>query len=393
MQPEDAPEENLPASDRVPSDRVPSDRILSLDVYRGMVMLLLATSGLGLARAARNWEGGFAEFLVFHGTHPEWNSQFAIFGVALWDLIQPAFMFIVGVSMPFSYEKRERLGESYRKRLRHAWTRALLLTLLGVFLQSLRKPETFWIFTNVLSQIGLGYGFLFFLLGKSWRAQFATASVVLVGYYFLMLTLPRGLDSWRLHFENGTSFPQAFDLWFLNLFPREQAFEGHAYATLNFVPSFVTMLFGLMAGQVIKSKGSPPSQKLKRLWLAAGLLLVGGAILGLTICPVVKKLWTPSWVLFSGGYVVALLAFFYWVIDVRKWNRWVFPFVVVGLNPLAMYLMGMMSKRFVLDNLHRHLPDALFPKSVAPIIDASLVALIFWLILWWMYRNRIFLRL
>jgi predicted acyltransferase len=362
----------------------PSERLLSLDVYRGMVMLLLATSGLGLARAANQGEGAFAKFIVFQGTHPEWNSQFAVFGVSLWDLIQPAFMFIVGVSMPFSYEKRARLGESYSRRLRHAWTRAILLTLLGVFLQSLRKPDTYWIFTNVLSQIGLGYGFLFFLVGKSWRTQFTTGALVLVVYYILMILLPRGLESWRIHFENGTSFPQVFDQWFLNLFPREEEFTGHAYSTLNFVPSFVTMLMGLMAGQVLKNREVSEARKLKQLWIAAGILLLAGAIAGLTFCPVVKKLW---------GYVVGLLALSYWIIDVKKWNGWVFPFVVVGLNPLAMYLMGMISKGFVRDNLHRHLPDFLFAGPKAPIVDACLIALVFWLVLWWMFRNKVFLRL
>jgi predicted acyltransferase len=107
----------------------------------------------------------------------------------------------------------------------------------------------------------------------------------------------------------------------------------------------------------------------------------------------VKKLWSPSWALFSGGYAIGLLALFYWIIDVKKWNKWVFPFVIVGLNPLAMYLMGMLSKEFVRANLHRHLPDFVFVGPVAPIVEACLIALIFWLVLWWMFRNKVFLRL
>lgn len=371
----------------------PSERLLSLDVYRGLVMLLLATTGLGLAKAAAKIDSPLARFVHFQGTHPEWNSQFGFLGVSIWDLIQPAFMFIVGVSMPFSYEKRARLGQSYGQRLRHAWIRAILLTLLGVFLQSLYKKDTYWIFTNVLSQIGLGYGFLFFFVGKSWRTQFLAGGIILVGYYLLMLLLPRGLDDWRQHFANGPSFPQQFDVWFLNLFPREKPFEGHAYATLNFVPSLVTMLMGLMCGQVLKDKSLSDGTKVKRLAISAAALLLVGAIAGVTICPVVKKIWTPSWALFSGGYVVGLLALFYWVIDIRKWNRWVFPFVVVGLNPLTMYLLGMISKRFVRDNLHRHLPDFVFAGPAAPVVEACLIAILFWLVLYWMYRNRIFLRL
>ncbi|MDF1825396.1 MAG: DUF5009 domain-containing protein [Verrucomicrobiales bacterium] len=370
-----------------------TERLLSLDVYRGMVMLLLASSGFGIAKYAARLEGPFAEWLVFQGTHPDWNSQFSLFGLALWDLIQPAFMFIVGVSMPFSYEKRAKLGESYLSRMRHAWTRAILLTLLGVFLQSLRQDQTNWLFTNVLSQIGLGYGFLFFFVGKSSRTQFIGGGIILAGYYILMLLLPRGLEEWRMHFENGSSFPQQFDNWFLNLFPREKPFTGHVYSTLNFVPSIVTMLMGLMSGQVLKNNTIPAKEKLKRLYLTAGILLLTGAILGLTICPVVKKLWTPSWVLYSGGWAIAILALCYWIIDIRKWNRWAIPFVVVGLNPLTMYLLGMLSRGWFLENFRRHLPESFFAGPTRPIVEATLLVITFWLITWWMYRRKIFLRL
>ncbi|MEM0969089.1 MAG: DUF5009 domain-containing protein, partial [Verrucomicrobiota bacterium] len=371
----------------------PSERLLSLDVYRGMVMLLLASSGLGIAKVAAKYENPIAQWLHFQGTHPDWNSQFVIIGLSLWDLIQPAFMFIVGVSMPFSDEKRARLGESFQQRLRHAWTRALLLTLLGVFLQSLRHDQTYWLFTNVLSQIGLGYGFLFLLVGKSWRTQFITGGAILLGYYFLMLLFPRGLESWRLHFENGTTFPQQFDTWLLNLFPREKPFLSHAYSTLNFIPSIVTMLMGLMSGQLLKDTTVQAETKLKRLGTAAGILLVSGAILGLTICPVVKKLWTPSWTLYSGGYVVGALALCYWIIDIKKRNGWVFPFVVVGLNPLTMYLLGMMSTGWFKANLHRLLPDFVFAGPTRPMVESIFLVTLYWLILWWMYRRKIFLRL
>ena len=198
----------------------PTKRLLSLDVYRGLVMLLLATNAFGLAKALKNSDATLSEWIVFNASHPAWNSQFGFIGVSVWDLIQPAFMFIVGVSMPFSYGKRAELGQSYGRRMGHAWTRALILVLLGVFIQSLRKPETNWLFTNVLSQIGLGYGFLFFLVGRKFRTQFIAGGAILVGYYIVMVLLPRGLDAFAAHVENGTAFPQQFDLWFLNLFPR-----------------------------------------------------------------------------------------------------------------------------------------------------------------------------
>lgn len=376
-----------------PSEAKLTRRLLSLDVYRGFVMLMLASSGLGIAKAAKNFEGPFAEWLVFQGNHPEWISQFNFVGLSVWDLIQPAFMFIVGVSMPFSYEKRAKLGESYGRRMRHAWTRAILLTLLGVFLQSMRKPETYWIFTNVLSQIGLGYGFLFFFVGKSLRIQFIGGITILAGYYVFMVFFPRDIATYAAHFANGTSMPQQFDVWFLNLFPRAKPFEGHVYATLNFIPAIVTMLMGLMSGQVLKNKSISDHTKLKHLFAAAAACLLLGAVLGMTVCPVIKKIWTPSWTLYSGGWVIGLLALSYWIIDVKKWNGWVFPFVIVGLNPLAMYLLGMMGKGGVTAALKRHLPDAWFVGNHGPVVLACLIVILFWLILLWMYRKKVFLRL
>jgi len=371
----------------------PPQRLLSLDVYRGMVMLLLASSGLGIARATVKGEGALAKWLHFEFSHPEWSSQFHLAGFALWDMIQPAFMFIVGVSMPFSYEKRAKLGQSFGHRFRHAWTRALILILLGVFLQSMRRTETNWMFTNVLSQIGLGYGFLFLLVGKSWRTQFMVGIGVLISYWALMLIFPLGYGSIAEHFENTKSFPQQVDLWFLNLFPSSKPFTGHPYSTLNFIPAFVTMLMGLMCGQVLKNKSLPDGAKLRKLWTAAILCLAVGIAWSFLYCPVVKKLWTPSWTLYSGGDVIGALALLYWIIDVKKWKNWVFPFVVVGLNPLTMYLLGQVCKGFTVKSLKTHLPDALFTGTFGPVVEATLAVVIFWLILWWMYRKRVFIRM
>ena len=372
-----------------------TERLLSLDTYRGMVMFALAAGGFGLAKVANQYpDSGFMQWVKFHTTHPEWSSQFRIAGFSLWDMIQPAFMFMVGVSMPYSYGKRAALGHSYGARLRHAWVRALILVLLGVFLQSMRQPETNWLFTNVLSQIGLGYGFLFFLVHKSFRSQLIAGAAVLAGYFLLMITFPTGLDGGlKTHFENGNSFPQRFDLWFLNLFPRVKPFEGHAYATLNFVPSFVTMLMGLMCGQLLKKKEIDAADKLKRLSITAGLCLGAGILFG-TVCPVVKKLWTPSWTLFSGGYVIAFLALLYWAIDVKGWKRWPYFFVVIGMNSIAAYFMGMLMKAWTRGIFKTHLPNGFWKwtGNWQPFVEATLVVGFFWLLLYWMYRNRVFIR-
>ncbi|NNE92437.1 MAG: hypothetical protein HKN23_12380 [Verrucomicrobiales bacterium] len=387
-------------------------RLLSLDVYRGIVMFSLFCAGFGLSKVAANFpNSGFWEWVKYSTTHPAWLSQTKVIGFSLWDMIQPAFMFMVGVSMPYSYAKREKLGQSHNKRLAHAWIRALILVLLGVFLASNVRTGTNWRFTNVLAQIGLGYGFLFFLLGKSFRTQLIVGVTVLVGYYFLML--PWG-------FENRTSMPQKFDLWFLNLFRPENDFTGHDYATLNFVPAFVTMLMGLMCGDLLRNRELSEGVKLKRLFVSGAILLVAGVVFGF-VCPIVKKLWTPSWALFCGAYVIWLLAILYWVIDVGigqrtssagrsahaqtagqahsrrfDWKKcWIYFFVVVGVNSIAAYMMGQLMKPWTREKIWKtHLPEKFweFTGKWTPFWEATLVGLFFWLILWWMYRNRVFVR-
>ncbi|MGI9471839.1 MAG: hypothetical protein ACR2NZ_09925 [Rubripirellula sp.] len=369
------------------SDQATAKRLLSLDVYRGMVMFALFAGGFGLAKVANSYpDNAIMQWLKFNTTHPEWLSQFKWFGFSLWDMIQPAFMFMVGVSMPYSYGKRQQLGDSYFRRLSHAWIRALVLVLLGVLLQSMGKPQTNWLFTNVLSQIGLGYGFLFFLIGRKPTTQLIIGAVVLFVYWLMMR--PWG-------FDNGTSLPQRFDLWFLNLFPRATEFTGRAYSTLNFVPSFVTMLLGLLCGQLLKDREVSECVKLRRL-LLGGLICLVVALAWSPLCPIVKKLWTPSWTLFSGAYVIWLLAFLYWAIDCKGWKQfWTVFFVVVGTNSIAAYFMGQLMKPFARGLFRTHLPES-FWEAVGvwrPCVESILVAAFFWVVLLWMYRKRIFIRI
>lgn len=372
-------------------------------------MILLAVNGFGLAALAKDSDSAFLKWLGFQTSHPEWISHFKLVGFALWDMIQPAFMFIVGVAVPYSYAKRAALGQSRGKLVAHAWARALFLILLGVFLTSVRAKETQWIFTNVLCQIGLGYPFLLLLAGRSLRVQVLAGIGVLVVTWiaFALYPVPETNDAavaagetgklggffghWSIH----TNVAAAFDQWFLNLFPRSEPYEGNlgGYTTLNFVPAFVTMLAGLICGELLRDDSVAPAAKVKRLLLSALVMLGLGVILGVTICPIVKRLWTPSWMLFSGAYVNALLAIFYWAIDLKGWKTWIFPLVVAGLNPLALYVMGQLSKGWTLAQLKIHLPDFVFAGPGRPVVEALLPALIFWLIVWWMHRRRIYLRL
>jgi len=387
-----------------------SDRLVSLDAYRGFTMLLMASGGLGLARATRDLASDSPwRFVGPQVDHASWA------GATLWDFIQPGFMFLVGVSLPWSIARRTEQGQHFRDLFLHALWRSLVLVLLAVFLTSAWSHRTAWVFTNVLAQIGLGYPFLFLLAFTRPRTQWLAAFGILAMYWlaFAVHPLPGpdfrwtevGVpDTWphfqgfSAHWEKNANFAAGFDRWFLNLFPRAVPFvfnEG-GYQTLNFVPSLATMIFGMQAGRLLRGEHSPGT-KVARL---ATFGLVGIALgLGMStagLCPIVKRIWTPSWTLFSAGVVAVALAGFYAVIDWGGWRRWSFPLVVAGMNAIALYCLWQLMGGFILNNVRCHLGRHVFESfgpAFVPMLERGTILLVLWLILFWMYRRRLFLRI
>lgn len=394
----------------LPPDPPAPVRLSSLDAYRGFVMFLMMAEVLRCCKVAANIPGTVAwKFLCHHQSHVDW------IGCSLHDLIQPSFSFMVGVALPFSLASRSARGQSQRQMTLHAFGRAFLLIALGIFLRSTGRAQTNFTFEDTLTQIGLGYGFLFMLGSRPVRDQWITLGVLLAGYWaaFALYPVPApGFDyttvgvpnDWphlmtglAAHWNKNTNLAWAFDNWFLNLFPREKPFlfNGGGYATLSFIPTLGTMILGLIAGGVLKG-GSAPWSKVKWLATAGIVLLVAGALLGwLGICPVVKRIWTPSWTLFSGGWCCLLLAGFYAVIDVEGYKAWAFPLVVIGMNSIAAYCMDHLFGGFIHKQLVTHLGSGTFNllgTAYEPFVHGVASLLVLWLILYWMYRRKVFLR-
>lgn len=388
-------------------------RLTSLDAYRGFVMLLMASEGLRIKQVARTLRTSPTwNFLAHQVDHSAWV------GCTLWDLIQPSFMFMVGVAMPFSLASRRAKGQRFAGLLVHALWRSLVLILLGIFLRSVNHSQTYFTFEDVLTQIGLGYPFLFLLAWCKPRTQFLAALLLLIGTWiaFVAYPLPPPDFNYRqvgvpkewphltgrfsAHFDKNTNIAARADQWFLNLFPREKnkpfVYNGGGYETLNFVPSLATMIFGLLAGRLMRSPG-PPLRKYCVLFVAG----VSGISLGylldeMGLCPLVKPIWTPGWAIFSTGWTCLLLATFYGFIDIRGWRKWAFPLVVVGMNSIAMYVMSHLFAGFIIDATKIHLGSSLFSilgRAYTPMLEMSATLLILWLICLWMYHRRIFLRI
>jgi len=387
----------------------PGQRVASVDVFRGFVMLLMLSEVLGIDGISGAMPGNaFWAFLARQQSHVDW------LGCSLHDLIQPGFTFLVGVALPFSLARRLAAGEQQWHRTLHAFGRALVLILLGVFLRSIDQPQTFWTFKDTLSQIGLGYGFLYLLALRPVRVQWVTLAIILVAYwlFFALYPLPGPGFDWAkagtkpgdllpgfaAHWSLNTNPAWAFDVWFLNLFPQLHPFthaDDGGYSTLSFIPTLGTMIIGLLAGGVLRS-GRPPLGKARWLAIAGVIGLAAGWALGAAgICPVVKRIWTPSWVLFSGGWCLLILAGLYLIMDI--WNRrtWAYPFKVVGMNSIAAYLISWMCVDFITQALLRHIGQHTFEllgSIYEPLLLGAAVMLVEWLILWWMYQRKIYLR-
>jgi predicted acyltransferase len=353
-----------------------------------------------------NW---FWRVLAWNQTHVDWA------GMSLHDTIQPGFSFLVGVALPYSIASRLAKGQTFPRMFAHTIWRSLLLIGLGIFLRSLHATQTYFTFEDTLTQIGLGYTFLFLLGFVKPKWQWTALGLILFGYWLAWALYPapganfnwaavgvpadwtHNYTGFAAHWNKNSNLGQAFDLWFLNLFPRKEpfVFNDGGYLTLSFIPTLGTMILGLIAGRWLRE--SAPEIPMKRLLIAGAAGIAAGALLHVThICPVVKRIWTPSWTLFSGGACFLFLAAFSYVMDVKRSRKWAFPLVVVGMNSIAAYLIAHLLGEWIVETFHIHLGPNIFRIAGAgyePLVRGTTVLLCYWLILLWMYRRKIFLRI
>jgi predicted acyltransferase len=390
---------------------LPTTRVTSIDAFRGFVMFLM------LAEAMRLWTlhdafpaSRFWAIVAYNTTHVPWQ------GCSLHDLIQPAFSFLVGAALPFSIASRSAKGQSFARMLAHAMWRSAALIFLGIFLRSLGSRTTYWTFEDTLTQIGLGYTFLFVLAFARLRTQVIVFTAILVAFWTAFVLYPApgpGFDYARVgvpanwphlytgflsHFNKNSNLSWAFDVWFLNLFPRESpfVFNSGGWSTLSFIPTLATMMMGLWCGQWLKSARTAGDRFKGLIASGVALALAGLLFQWLHLCPIVKRIWTSSYTLYSGGLVILILAAFYAAIELRGWRRWCFPLLVIGANSIAVYVMSWTMEHFVTDALIRHVglaPFSWLGPPFVPVLRGAAVLLVFWSVLFWMYRRKIFVRI
>ena len=340
-------------------------------------MLLMMGEVLRLSSLARQFPGNpLLDFLAFHQSHVPWE------GCSLHDMIQPSFSFLVGVALPYSLASRLAKGAAFSQLFTHALWRSFILIAMGIFLRSTHAKQTNFTFEDTLTQIGLGYPFLFLCGRAKPRTQWLVFSAILIAYFAAWALYPLEGQPFAAHWWKANNLGVAFDAWFLNLFPRPEPFIANrgGYGTLSFIPTLGTMILGLIAGQLLRAQ-----TPLRRYYELAGTLIATALALHfLGINPIVKRIWTPAWTLFSGGLCFAFLASFRYILEIRGWTRWSFPLLVVGMNSMAAYWIAHVLEKPIADSIQIHLGPAL---SIGPVI----LALEWWL-LYWMYKRQLFLK-
>lgn len=383
-------------------------RLSAADVYRGLVMLLMMAEVLQFPEISDALpQNKFWQFLAFNQSHVDWV------GCSLHDLIQPSFTFLVGLVLPYSLQKRSTQQKGIYV---HALRRSVILVLLGIFLRSQHASQTYFTFEDTLSQIGLGYIFLVGMEKLSQGWQLAIFSFILLAYWLAFVLYPLPAPSFdyaavkvdptwpalkqgfEAHWNKNSNLAWAFDTWFLNLFPRAKAFTANegGYATLSFVPTLATMIFGLMVGKLLIGNSSTIDKLKKMIQWGAVALILSLLIHFLGICPIVKRIWTPTWVLFSGAMCCFLMALFYYLVEIRALpTSWLF-LKVLGMNSIAAYVCAHTLDSYFSKSLSIHLGpnfQNILGNSYAPLLQGAAVLLLEWLFLYWLYKKKIFIKI
>jgi heparan-alpha-glucosaminide N-acetyltransferase len=350
-----------------------SGRLVSLDAYRGFIMLLLVANGFGLG-VLEHYDGW--GWLAKQVDHAAWE------GCTFWDLIQPAFTFMVGVAMPFALARRTAQGATTASIFKHVVCRAVLLVVLSNIFSNWGSRHLTLQLINVLSQIAFGYLICFLITKLRFRWQVAAAGAMLLGHWALFTIYPGPAGAWSQTGNIGA----VIDLKILGY-----NYSGY-YTTINFLGNAITILFGCWAGMLLRMRTSH-LYKLKVLGGCALAAFAAGLALQPFI-PMVKRLWTPSFTFFSAGWVIVMLMAFYWLIEVRNRKAWAFPFVVFGMNSIFAYSFGQIGlKSWLNHGLAAFTFNFGFLGDLGAIPQQALVMACIWCACYWLYRRRIFVKI
>ena len=367
---------------KVPNLPAPG-RVTSVDFFRGFTMFLLAGEASELYSRLLDSNNGVVHFIGNQLHHHEWH------GLNFWDLIQPFFMFIVGVAIPFAVANRLRKGDSPKSVTMHAFRRALLLLFFGWALYFVDAGHLVFRLQNVLAQLSVTYIIAFLIRNKSFNFQliFTLAILLLIDLAYRFFPVEGFNHPW-VNFEN-------LGAWFNNKI--EGVDKASEWATLNFVSTTAHTVWGVLCGKLLMSD-KPARQKIQKLVIAGVAALIVGYSLDLAnITPIIKKIATSSFVFASGGWAILVLAFCYWLIDTKKlFSKGSWFFIVVGMNSIFIYLFFSVGGAGLFHRIVDPFSRLLFSwggEMTTGIITSLGVWAALWYLCYWLYRNKLFIKI
>lgn len=361
---------------------ISKDRLLSLDFFRGLTMFLLIAEGTHIYNLLIDpaFEGSVIAGIGAQFHHHPWN------GLRFWDLVQPFFMFIVGVAIPFSFAKRKECGDSWAKTFRHALLRSFLLLLFGWALYCIGPGKLTFELWNVLAQLSFTYLVAFLMMRKHVKTQLIFTFGLLVITELLYRFWP--VSGFNQPFVPDKNFGSYVDLLLMG-----KLSEGH-WVAFNAVPTTAHTMWGVLAGLVLKSRRIE-SQKIKILFISGLIGIVLGYGLN-PITPIIKRICTSSFVIVSGGWCLVALAFFYWLVDLKKFQRIPKFFAVVGMNPIFIYLFTNTGGTKWIHRIVNPFTSGFFGwigELPYKIMTAFIIWFLLWYICYWLYRRKILIKI
>jgi predicted acyltransferase len=359
------------------------ERIISVDFFRGLTMFLLIGESTRLYSHIREIDNGIAQFIGTQLEHHEWH------GLHFWDLIQPFFMFIVGVAIPFAVANRLKKGESHKTINLHAYKRAFLLFFFGWALYCIGPGKIVFRLQDVLTQLSVTYLVAFLIRNKSFMFQMALSLIILLimdlAYRFFSV---EGFDQPWVAFEN-------LGAWSNNKI--EGVDKASIWASINAFSTIAHTVWGVLCGKLLMSDKSV-NEKIKLLIIAAiSGLIVGYSLDFLNVTPIIKKIATSSFVFTSGGYAILALTFSYWLIDVKKiFIKGSKMFRIVGMNCIFIYLFFESGGAGLVYKILTPFPKSLLSwagEITVGIVTSLLVWTTLWYLCYWLYKNKLFIKI
>lgn len=363
-----------------------NNRVVSLDVMRGIIMILLCAESCLVYVSFKNLglpqplDGLFDQFF-----HEPWH------GLRFWDLVQPAFMSMAGAALYISYHRKLEKGISWRENLKHVLIRSLKLLICGVALHCVYAGKMVWELWNVLTQLSITTIIAYLIIDKSytWQIVFSIALLALTELLYRYTSIP-GFDQ---PFVADKNFGAYTDLLLMG------KINTDGWVTINAIPTAAHTIWGVLAGKFLISDKSV-NEKIKGLIFAGLAILFIGFGLDLTgVTPIIKRISTSAFVFASGGWVLLMLAFFYWLVDVKQNVKYAWVFVVMGMNAIFIYLffetVGMQWINRTVGIFTGGMLHNLFgvPEKIGELVTSLSAWFLEWSLCYWLYKQKIFFKL